>query len=291
MPGIPTGPRRSRLLSSFGASPLRSSRRFPKACDDSQSWQLDAADSNPTLGSGGIVGPDASTVIDDLLDLTWPDPDLSSHPYRAYSETPTSWPIPDYNYSGPYMGYPWQLIYAQSNRQTFATLVSLIWPQSEIPGWYGSLYGSTGAFSQVCFYWPALMYDDNYQNVTVASRGRYRLNGDVSAWEAKCDLFPQYHHGDGVWHTGFGPTQTSPYTLATFNFRYWATNFEFIRNYQPSVFLRDFHASPIDTTSAFNYPGSETGFSPTFDNGYGAMLFHCFEDKSAWQTRTGFTLG
>lgn len=133
-----------------------------------------------------------------------------------------------------------------------------------------------------------------YQNPVMAQRSKYRINGIVYGWEASADLWVQHQDSYGAWQWGWGiPFASGTYPVN----RVWFKNWHVRRDVITTPFMDLAVSGNQDWTSNWNeivLPSTGDAFytpTDTLMNGFlGRMIVHLFEDKTAWQTRTGFTL-
>ena len=153
-----------------------------------------------------------------------------------------------------------------------------------------------------------------WQNITTAMRSRYRVDAAVPCFEAWCQLWLQYNAravysdptvGDPIWTDGWPPAVPPEIPFGDLTgmihgrfdqqARLVPRNFVFLRDVTPEIFTGGLGST--DTTSSFNYIGSSTSFESEIlssldpSSGYvGNLMFQAFENKSVWQSRTGWTI-
>jgi hypothetical protein len=311
-----TSPLASPLLISPLGSHFATSRKRSVYGSHLELWAQLCVNSNPVSGGTWVSRNDdfvfgsTSPVVANLLAQSYTVP--SSYNFHTQSiiadeiETPSlplGWDT--YGYILPLLGglsgqfslappfYPW------------ADMVNAIWGGSvpPVPSFISG--GPLDGLSKMWLYWPLWRggtnpYPDGqawWQNASCALRGRYRIDGPAPCFEATCALWVQHLDGsnwvDG-WETPNLPDYPKCVIQNEYGVRFWPKNFQFVRKVTPAIFTGGIGST--DTTSAFNYIGSETGFEPDSSGGdindgfVGNLMFQAFEDKAAWQVRTGWTL-
>jgi hypothetical protein len=269
----------------------------------------------PDPGAGGSANYSGASSA--VMAMSWPaSAGFSAGSYSADSAEATTFPIDgfaecmparndyffgDYRHIGGNSDYDLGSIY--TSVYPFIDLTSIIWGGMPV-----ALAGQAPicfGLSQIMCYVPQFMMTvidepSCLQNIAVATRGRYRINGKPPiVWQGICDLAPQYYL-NSEWVDWPLPSDSFVWTPGV----YWPPNattgfagrFHYeqpIRFYPVSVSFDQWITPLIYTGSneAWNYPGDDTTFIPGNPSAFGAkMVFHCFEDPTMFSTRTGFSL-
>lgn len=155
-----------------------------------------------------------------------------------------------------------------------------------------------------CAFWfsvPMVLYGDGYvyQNPVIAQRCKYRTDGAIVGWEASAELWIQTQDGTGAWNWGWDiPAGSSSHYLEPA--RPWPKNWVYRKPIVtiPHRFVTS-GTNPVDSDKLGGWnemvlPAYGDAFyspSDTLMHGFlGRVLVHVFEDKTAWQSRTGWTL-